>query len=144
MNPLDLPSRKIKKGPEKKVPQFLGIRNEKVKSDSSASSFVTVVVRGIKGASSGEYRVAYQEGQSLGKYLSELKLKRVGVYNAVYDEAHPAAGRCRMTYVPKPGSRVVIGSAAVGQFTHFQRSNHDAQRIAFNMGGGAKVVEVKK
>jgi hypothetical protein len=148
VNPLDIPKWGPKPKPKllrKRVEQFTGLRNEAVKDDVGADSHITIqVMGGIKGTSSQIYKVAFVEGQSLKQYLGRLKLRRAAIYNAVYDQTNLQAGRCRISYVPTRGSHITIGKSSVGSATQFQRSNHDAQRVAANMGGGAKVVERKK
>lgn len=148
MNPLDLPKWGPKPKPkpfEKTVDQYIGLQNEVVRDDSGAEDHISVqVFGGIKGTVAETYKVTYVEGQTLGQYLSRLKLKRAAAYNAVYDQTDLERGRCRMSYVPTKDSHITIGRAVVGSATQFQRTNHDAQRIASNMGGGARVVEVKK
>ena len=148
MNPLNIPKWGPKPKPkpfEKKVDAYLGLQNEVVRDDSSAESHITIqVTGGIKGTVAQTYKVAFVEGQSLGQYLSRLKLKRAAAYNAVYDQSNLETGRCRMSYVPKSRAHITIGRAMVGSATQHQRSNHDAQKLATNMGGGARVVEVKK
>jgi hypothetical protein len=148
MNPLDLPwsSAPPKKEPEikERKPSFIGIQNEVVRDDASSSAHITVAVRGVSGVPSQEFKVAYVEGQSLGRYLTRLKLKRTATYNAVYDQTNLENGRCRMTYIPQAGANIAIGPPAVGSAYALQRTNHDARRLATNMGGGAKVVERKK
>lgn len=149
MNPLYIPkwdTKKKKKGKSlKTVEHFLGVQNEAVKDDASASSHITInIAGGIRGNDPQTYKLAYSEGQSLGQYLGRLKLKKAGIYNAVYDQTNLSNGRCRMTYVPRRGSIITIGLARAGSASHLQRTNHDAQRLAANMGGGAHIVEVKK
>ena len=150
MNPLDLPKWGSKPKPkvelnQKKVNHFLGVQNEIVRDDSIAEAHVIIqVMGGLKGVASQTYRVAFVEGQPLAQYLGRLKLKRAATYSAVYDQSNLSAGRCRMSYVPKKGAHIVIGRSGVGSATQYQRSNHDAQRVAARMGGGAQVVEVKK
>jgi hypothetical protein len=146
VNPLHLPKWNIKKKkPLHEVEHFLGIQNEVVRDDADAKSHITIkAAGGIRGSETQTYKVEHIEGQSLGQYLGRLKLKRAGIYSAVYDQTNLSNGRCRMTYVPKGGAVITIGGAKSGSATHLQRTNHDAQRIAANMAGGAKVVEVKK
>ena len=148
MNPLDLPKWGPKPKPkpfEKKIEHFLGVQNEVVRDDAGADAHITIqVLGGIKGTNPQSYKVAFTEGQPLGQYLGRLKLKRAAAYSAVYDQTDLSRGRCRMSYVPKKGSHITLGRAAVGSATQHQRSSHDAQKLAANMGGGAKVVEVKK
>lgn len=147
LNPLPLPkwSKKKKKIPEaRKVHNYIGLKSEAVREDAGAKSHIVISVQGVKSMPSGSYSVAYLPGQSLGKYLSRLKLKRTAIYSAVYDSVHGGNKRLRMTYVPKEGSRITIGSIGHGPVTHLQRTTVDAQRVALNMGGLEKVVERKK
>ena len=150
MNPLDLPKWGSKPKPkvelsQKKVDSFLGLQNEIVRGDSVAEAHVIIqVMGGIKGVVAQTYKVAFVEGQSLGQYFGRLKLKRAAAYSAVYDQSNLSNGRCRMSYIPRRGAHIVIGRSGVGSATQYQRSNHDAQRVAARMGGGAQVVEVKK
>lgn len=145
MNPFLIPKWGKKEAEFKKVDRpHLGVRNEAVWDDKDSEHHITIrVMGGVTGDTSGEYKLAYSEGTSLARYLSRLNLKRSAAYSAVYDHSNLENGRCRMTYVPKPGARIVIGHASVGSAVEHQRSNVDAQRLAVNMGGGAKVVEVK-
>ena len=116
-----------------------------VRDDAGADSHIVIqVMGGIKGTTPQSYKVAFVEGQTLGRYLGRLKLKRAAAYSAVYDRANLEVGRCRMSYVPQKGSFITVGGSAGGSATQFQRSNHDAQKVAARMGGGASVVEVKK
>jgi hypothetical protein len=146
VNPLNLPQWGKKPKPfEKKVDNFLGIQNEVVRDDAGAKDHIVIqALGGIKGTTPQTYKVAYVEGQTLGQYLGRLKLKRAATYGAVYDQANLSGGRCRMTYVPQKGSHITIGNAGAGSATSHQRSNHDAQRLASNMGGGARIVEGSK
>lgn len=146
MNPLSVPQwgkkRKLENIPNAK--NYLGIRSEVVRDDSKAEAYISVEVRGLKAMPSGAYRLALVEGQQLGKYLSRLKLKHAAIYSAVYDLEHGANRRLRMTYVPKEGSKIVIGTRSIGPATSLQRTSVDAQRVALNMGRGNKVAERKK
>lgn len=147
MNPLDLPNWKKKK-PE--LPTFgrsashLGLKAEVTIVDKDAEHHVIIEVRGAKGVHPGQYKVAYRKGCSLGDYLRRLRLKRTACYSAVYDINNKKTGRLRMTYVPTETSHIVIGNRGLGVSTQFQRSSIDAQRVAAQMGGGRKVVEVDK
>lgn len=112
--------------------------------DKDAKHHVVIEVRGTKGVHPGIYKLAWQEGQRLGDYLRRLRLKRIACYSAVYDINAKDRGRLRMSYIPTKDSHIVIGSSALGVSTQFQRSSVDAQRVAANMGGGRRVVEVDK
>jgi len=143
MNPLHLPfGKKEQKEPGKKVPHFLGVRNEAIRDDQDAEQHVTVIVRGVKGAVDGEYKLKWEPGKPLGDYFSRIKLKQSAVYAAVRDPDHLEKGRLRMHYIPEPGSRVTVGNPRVSSAISLQRSNHNAESIARKMGGGARVVEV--
>lgn len=146
VNPLSLPNWKKPKEEPKIIGRnvSLGPKGETVIIDKDAKHHVVIEVRGVKGTHPGAYKVAYQEGQSLGVYLRRLRLKRTACYSAVYDIKATDRGRLRMTYIPNKGSHIVIGSSAIGVATQFQRSSVDAQRVAANMGGGRRVVEVDK
>jgi hypothetical protein len=119
-------------------PSFIGVRNEAVRDDSGKEAHITIRTGDSE---DNEYKVEYVEGQALSRYLGRLRLKRRAAYSAVYDRTNLENGRCRMTYVPGPGAVITIGSASVGTATGFQRSRHDAEALARNMGGGADVVE---
>lgn len=152
MNPLDIPSwGKKKKEVEdlRRTPHFIGVQNEAVRDDSGAKKHVTIEVRGVKGNSNSSFPLAHTPGMKLSRYLSRLKLKRAATYAAVYDITNLENGRCRMSYIPRPGSHIVIGSPAAGSATHLQRTSHDATRIMARMGRKKdgtyeKVIEAKK
>jgi len=146
VNPLNIPQWGKPEEPKdgRKVPSFLGVRNEAVRDDVEAEEIITIQVRGLKGTADGIYKLAYSPGTSLGKYLRRLQLRRAATYSAVYDTTNLEKGRCRMTYIPDKGAIILIGQAVFGPVSHLQRSSVDAQRAAFNMGGGSKVVEYKK
>lgn len=148
LNPLDLPNWKKRKKPELptlgRSMSHLGLKAEVIIVDKDAKHHVIIEVRGVKGAVPGKYKVAYRKGCSLGIYLRRLRLKRTACYSAVYDINNKNRGRLRLTYVPTENSHIVIGSGALGVSTQFQRSSIDAQRVAVQMGGGRKVVEVDK
>lgn len=143
MNPLQLPfGKKPKKEPAKKVPNYLGVKNEAVRDDEDAEQHITIIVSGLKGVPSGEFRLKWEPGQQLGQYFSRIKLKQTAIYAAVRNPDDLAAGRLRMTYIPKPGMRITVGNARLSSAVHLQRSNHNAESVARRMGGGARVVEV--
>lgn len=146
MNPLSLPDWKKpkEKDPRTGNNQSLGLKAEAVMFDKDAKHHVVIEVRGTKGVHPGIYKLAWQEGQRLGDYLRRLRLKRIACYSAVYDINAKDRGRLRMSYIPTKDSHIVIGSSALGVSTQFQRSSVDAQRVAANMGGGRRVVEVDK
>jgi hypothetical protein len=146
VNPLSLPNWKKPKEEPKITGRnvSLGPKGETVIIDKDAKHHVIIEVRGAKGVHPGSYKLAWQEGCSLGGYLRRLRLKRAACYSAVYDINAKNRGRLRMTYVPNKDSHIVIGSSALGVATQFQRSSVDAQRVATNMGGGRRVVEVDK
>lgn len=135
MNPLITPwgqKRKLEDLDPSK--NFIGIRNEVVRSDAKAEVSISVEVRGVKGVPNGNYSLAYTEGTTLGRYLARLKLKRTGIYSAVYDQKNLEKGRLRMNYIPQPDACILIGSIAYGPLSHLARTNVDAQKLAFNMG----------
>lgn len=143
MNPLDLPFGKKPERPlEKKVPSYLGVKNEAVRDDQGANKKITISVGGLKGVSSGEYKLEWVEGRMLGEYLSRLKLKRAAIYAAVRNLDNLELGRLRMTYIPEVGDRIALGSASMSSAVSYQRSNHNAENVARRMGGGAKFVDV--
>lgn len=141
---------KKKKPKEKKnFTTYLGIQNEAVRDSLKAEEHITISVQSVKGSASGTYQLAYHKGRKLGDYLAQLKLRKVGIYNAVYDLANKSHGKCRMNYVPKAGAKISIGPVGVGLATQWQRTNIDGQRVAANMGGGKgrpgpKIVERRK
>jgi len=144
MNPLDLPFGKKPKEPQKeKVPSYLGVRNEAVRDDLRAKKKVTIQVGGLKGVAGGQYQLEWVEGQMLGEYLSRLRLKRAAIYAAVRHADKPYLGRLRMTFIPDAGDRITIGNPSVSPASPYQRSNHNAERVARGMGGGARFVEVQ-
>lgn len=141
MNPLDLPfGKKPRKEPEEKIPQFIGVRNEAVRDDLEAERFVTITVLGVKGATSGEYRLKWEAGSNLGRYFSRLKMKNVALRASVRNQDRLEDGRLRMNYIPEPGSRISVGPAKVSSAVGLQRSNHNAESVARRMGGGAREV----
>jgi hypothetical protein len=150
VTPLDLPwARGRPPEPEKaKVPNFIGLKNQVVRDDAEAGGKkITIEVKGVKGHQPGEYEIAFEEGATLGHYLKRLKLRRAAAYSAVRDFTNLPAGRLRLSYVPKEGAKIVLGSASVSSAIQYQRSNIDAQRVAYNMGAinrsaPPKVVEV--
>jgi hypothetical protein len=148
LNPLQLPDWTKKKKPElparDKRASHLGLKAEVTIIDKDAKHHVIIEVRGVKGTHPGKYKLAYVKGCMLGDYLRRLRLKRTACYSAVYDITNKKTGRLRMTYVPTETSHVVIGNRGLGVSTKFQRTSIDAQRVAANMGGGRKVVEVEK
>lgn len=145
MNPLNIPQwGKEPKKEERKSPSFIGVQNEAVRDDAEADNQITIQVRGIKGTPEGTFKLAHSPGMSLGKYLRRLKLKRAATYASVYDTTNLERGRCRMTYVPEKGAHILIGPIGYGPSSHMQRTSVDAQQVAANMGGGAKIVELKK
>lgn len=140
MNPLDLPfGKKPKVEPGEKIPHFIGVRNEAVRDDSEAELSITIIVRGLKGFPSGEYKLKWESGSSLGHYLSRLRMKSIAIRSAVRNERDLEAGRLRMNYVPEPGSRIIVSNARLSSVAHLQRSNHNAETVARKMGGGARV-----
>lgn len=145
-NPLNIPWGKKDpeppKPPEKKVPSYLGLKNEAVKAAAGAEEVVTIKVGGLKGVPSGEYRLEWQEGARLKSYLSRLNLVHSALYSAVHDQTNLEVGRIKMTYVPSSGAIITIGSAGLSTVVHLQRSNHNAEHVALRMGGGAEEVEV--
>jgi len=142
MNPLNLPfGRKPRKEPQEKVPNFLGVKTEAVRDDAGAEKFIIISVGGLKGIPAGEFKLAWVEGQSLGVYLSRIKMKRAAIYAAVRNPDRLELGRLRMTYIPEEGDRITIGNAQVSSALTFQRSNHNAEAVARRMGGGARIVE---
>lgn len=122
---------------------FFGVRNEAVRDSRSADSFVIVEVRGIMGAASGSYKIAYVPGSSLKYYLDVLKLKNAAAKSAVYDYSNLEHGRCRLTYVPSSGARIVLGPSSYGPALQWQRSNSDAGQLMKNMGNGAREFDVR-
>jgi hypothetical protein len=143
LNPLSVPWGQKPKVEEKaKVPSFLGLRNEAVRDNANAEKFVTVGVRGIKGAADGEYRLEWVEGTTLKQYLTQLKLVSTAMRSAVRDLTNPEAGRLRMHYIPEAGAKITLGSPSLSSALQFQRSSHDAEAVALRMGGGAKFVDV--
>lgn len=146
MNPLSLPdwNKPKEEDPRTGNNQSLGLKAEAVMLDKDAKHHVVIEVRGAKGVHPGVYKLAWQEGRPLGDYLRRLRVKRAACYSAVYDINAKNRGRLRMSYIPNQDSHIVIGSSALGVANQFQRSSVDAQRVAANMGGGRKVVEVDK
>lgn len=140
MNVLELP---WCSGPEdtiekEKKKSFIGLRNEAVRDNVDTKEFIVVQVRGLKSSASGQYRLAYSAGQSIGKYLRKLKLKRTAAYAAVYDLKNLSHGRCRMSYVPQSGAHILIGPPDISPQLRLQRSRVDAQRLAAGMGRKGK------
>ena len=145
VNPLDLPFGKKPPKPEdlrEKIPHFIGVKNEAVRDDAGAQKIITISVSGIKGVPAAAYKLEWVEGQMLGTYLSRLKLKRAAIYAAVRNIDDLERGRLRMTYIPEEGARISVGNSRVSSALQYQRTNHNAESVARNMGGGAKVVEV--
>ena len=137
------------KAPDETALNSLGVVNDVLRDEAGASAHITVEVRGISGFPSGVYRLAYSPGASLGDYLKRVKLRYAGMTNAVYDYRNLERGRCRMTYVPLEGAKIVIGKRDMGPAFEFQRTSVDAQQLAANMGrqgweAAPKIVEVKK
>jgi hypothetical protein len=149
VNPLNIPKWGAKE-PKPELPvspkrsTSFGIKKEVVLADSSSEKHVVIEVRSAQGAHPGLYKVAYRKGFTLGQYLRKLRLKRAACYSAVYDLSRKTGGRVRLSYVPNDKSHIVIGSGSLGVAGKHQRTSSDAQRLASRMGGGARVVEVKK
>ena len=134
---------------EDKVPNYLGVVNEILRDEAGAAAHISIEVRGIPGHPSGIYRLAHNPGTLLSDYLRKIKLRYAGMSNAVYDYSNLEHGRCRMTYVPKEGARIVIGHRDMGPAFHMQRTTVDVQRLAANMGRQAdgsvpRIIERKK
>lgn len=143
MNPLHIPwGQKPKEVKSDPVPVFLGVRNEAVRDNADAKRFITVVVRGVKGATDGEYKLEWTEGRPLKQYLSSLKLVSTAARSAVRDTTNLEAGRLRMHYIPKEGARITLGSPSVSSALQYQRSSHDAGEVASRMGGGSKFIDI--
>jgi hypothetical protein len=113
--------------------QYLGLRNTKL-TEAKDRKALTIEVRGVGAVPSGPYKVAYSEGATLRYYLRQLRILHAASYSAVYDKANPEKGRCRLTYVPRENSEMLICPPRVGTATRFQRSNHDAEKVASKMG----------
>jgi hypothetical protein len=133
----------IKAGPTS--PRSLGVRNDALAEDAGAHDIVTIEVRGARGAASGIYRLAYSQEATIRTYLRRLKLVHAALYSAVYDETK--GQRCRLSYVPQKGAKIILCPGNMGLATQFQRSHHDAQDVAVRMGRRtdgtiAKIVEV--
>jgi hypothetical protein len=145
MNPLHIPwGQKPKEVKDERdpVPIFLGVRNEAVRDSAHAEKCITVVVRGLKGATDGEYRLEWTEGTPLKQYLSRLKLVSVAARAAVRDTTNLEVGRLRLHYIPKEGAKITLGSPSVSSALQYQRSSHDAGEVASRMGGGSKFVDL--
>jgi hypothetical protein len=130
MNPLHIPwGQKPKEVKDERdpVPIFLGVRNEAVRDSAHAEKCITVVVRGLKGATDGEYR---------------FKLVSVAARAAVRDTTNLEVGRLRLHYIPKEGAKITLGSPSVSSALQYQRSSHDAGEVASRMGGGSKFVDL--
>jgi hypothetical protein len=113
---------------------FLGVRAEAVLDDQAAEAHISIEVRALKGIPNGIYRLAHQEGMTLGQYLSRIKLMATAVKASVYDRANPNQGRCRMSYVPQRGARILVCRGGTSDANMLQRSSVDVQRVASNMG----------
>lgn len=129
-------------------PNFLGVTNEVLRDEAGAAEHITIEVRGLAKFPSGTYKLAFVSGASLGDYLKRVKLRYAGMTNAVYDYTNLEKGRCRMSYIPQKGARIVIGRADMGPAFQFQRTTADGMRLAANMGKASagqspNVVEVK-
>jgi hypothetical protein len=124
------------------VPVYLGLRNEVVRENAKLERFISVIVRGIRGVPDGEYKLAWSQGMALKHYLSQLKLVSTAIRSAVRDLANPEAGRLRMHYIPAEGARIALGNPAVSSALQFQRSSHNAESVARDMGDGARFVDV--
>jgi hypothetical protein len=127
-------------GPES-TSSTLGKRADSVKTTPDSAAYIQIEVRGVKGAPSGSYKLAYSSGAPLKYYLDILNLKNVAAKSAVYDYSNLEKGRCRMHYVPSPDSRIVLGPASYGPAFEWQRCNHDVRALMNNMGDGASIVE---
>lgn len=150
LSPLSLPKWGSKPNKEKTTtPDFLGVANEALRDDAGAAEHIIIEVRGLAKFPTGAYKLAYIPGTPLGTYLKRIKLRYAAMTNAVYDYSNLERGRCRMSYIPDKGSKIVIGPPAWGPASHLQRTTVDAQQVASNMGrvghGPApKIVEGKK
>lgn len=113
--------------------QYLGLRNTKMKEAEDRKSLV-IEVRGSKSVPSGPYKVEFSKGATLRYYLRQLRILHAASYSAVYDQAHPERGRCRLTYVPYEDSKIIICPPAVGTASRLQRSSHDVDKIVSKMG----------
>jgi hypothetical protein len=127
VNPLKLPwsQREKPKELKKKVPQFIGVRNEAVRDDADAEKKVVFSVRGLTSVPSGRFELAFVPGCSLRTYLTRLKLRHAATYAAVYDQSNLERGRCRMNYIPTADSHILIGPPGTSPMAHLQRSNGD-------------------
>lgn len=143
MNPLSIPwGRKPKVEKQDPVPSFIGVRNEAVRDSAEAEHHISITVRGLQGTPDGEYKLEWVEGTPLKHYLSQLKLIGPAMRSAVRDLSNPEAGRVRMHYIPEKEAKIVLGNPSVSSALQFQRSSHDAERVASRMGGGARFVDV--
>ena len=149
MTPLNVPWGKkapIPKEPERPpVPVFLGVTNERVKDQAPIENdptAITIQVNGVKGVPNNTFKVRWSKGTALGVYLKQLHLSYVALKAAVRDLKNPDGGRLRSYYIPEPGAHIVLGNPTVSSALIYQRSSHDAQRVARNMGDGAKFVDV--
>lgn len=98
----------------------------------------------IQIAGKGTFKIPYHEGWDLRMYLRDARSLAYAIRKAVYDTNQPERGRLRLNHIPAPGAKIYIGSANWSPVAHLQRTNHDAERLARNMGGGAAVVEYQK
>jgi hypothetical protein len=86
----------------------------------------------------------YVPGKSLLMYLRELGAVALLRRLRVLDTAHVDLGRRRSSYVLQEDSYIVMLSSRTGISSHLQRgySSDDVKKLAYNMGGGERVVEV--
>lgn len=103
--------------------------------------YVTIEIRD-KGRLRGMHKLEYEPGKKLLTYLRQLNAASLLRRLRIMDMAHVELGRRRSSYVLQEDSHIVMLSSKTGLFPHLQRSGEDAERIARNMGGGAREVEV--
>lgn len=121
----------------------IGKRNEAVRNDAKASSFITIRTAGVRGVPSADYRLAYSSGAKLGFYLAKLGLKAAALRASVTDATNPSRGKLRMSYVPLEGAVIVLSRPGVSSVLHLTHSSHDAQAVARRMGGGSESASAK-
>jgi hypothetical protein len=123
---------KARGGPSAPSTPVLSKAEEIAKQVEDPSKVVTIRAPSIAGA---DYKMAWQPGKDISKYLAEVNLIKVAAKGRVYDMKNLSAGRLRLYYVPEPGAIIVLGSTEYSPMANITRRMTDDEVQLLKKGG---------